>query len=80
MKVKDLIGHLQKFDPDMRVVVNGRVEDGVCDCDVPAEVTISPDVLGMDWQGPHYLHNDYTEENIKKIWPQEQAVYINCGE
>lgn len=80
MKVKDLIEQLQKFDPDMRVVVNGRVEDGVCDCGLPIEATISPDTLQMDWQGPHYLHGDYTSINIKEKWPKEQAVYINSGE
>lgn len=81
MNVKDLIEHLQKFDSDMRVVVNGNVEDGLCDCGTPEEATIVPDSNGMDWQGPHLQVVDRNRDYITpEKYTFEQVVYINCSD
>ena len=59
MTVKDLIAEMQKFNPDMMVVVNGH-EYGFNELTDVSEIKISLNVNFDSWAGKHdsYDHSD----------------------
>jgi hypothetical protein len=70
MKVKELIEKLQKFDPELLVMVDGY-EDGIDEPQDPVEVLIKLNKHDEWYYGKHAMHHVTDEDK-----PDCAAVYL----
>lgn len=74
MKVKELIEHLQKFDPETRVVTHGY-EGGFTDVSEVEEEELAL-FVNSDWYyGPHEYVDD--ADHYTKSYDIEKAIIIS---